>query len=192
MSSGRSTPVNGATVPVHPPQQEGSNDNGSNSKRKRDDAEEIKRKKAKTREQEMGEEFAATYHGYTALYKLLEVKHLQSPLFLPRTLGYRVEWRKSRKSKNMKKKNSIKAPRTLRKLFGAKLTDLQILLTSRTKEILRQHAHTLVLRITAYTGKGKHFSTNEFQAIGFCVVPGKDTLNKSKEVPRQDGSFFIH
>lgn len=42
------------------------------------------------RQVELMREFAQTYHGLTALYKLLEIRHLQQPLFLPRTLRYRM------------------------------------------------------------------------------------------------------
>ncbi|RLN49986.1 hypothetical protein BBJ29_002780 [Phytophthora kernoviae] len=161
------------------------------SKRKRDDSHErkvplTKERRTKVRQEHMEEEFAATYHGLTALYKLLEVQHLQSPLFLPRTLGYRLDpgWQQDNKTKVKGELESV-AKKT-RAQAGATLQDFKIGMTSDTMEAFKKKQQRPGLRLSLFTANGKKFEENQFTLLATCLIPVPCSKNVS--LPKE----FLH
>ncbi|KAG2533064.1 hypothetical protein JM18_000192 [Phytophthora kernoviae] len=161
------------------------------SKRKRDDSHErkvplTKERRTKVRQEHMEEEFAATYHGLTALYKLLEVQHLQSPLFLPRTLGYRLDpgWQQDNKTKVKGELESV-AKKT-RAQAGATLQDFKIGMTSDTMEAFKKKQQRPGLRLSLFTANGKKFEENQFTLLATCLIPVP--CSKGVSLPKE----FLH
>lgn len=147
------------------------------SKRKREESHErkmplTKERRTKVRQEHMEEEFAETYHGLTALYKLLEVKHLQSPLFLPRTLSYRLDPTWMQKDQKKEIKGEKTQPRQVHTaLAGATLRDFKIGMTPDTMEAFKsQHQRPGVL-ISIFTANGKKFDDNQFTLLATCLIP---------------------
>ncbi|ETI49805.1 hypothetical protein F443_06562 [Phytophthora nicotianae P1569] len=142
------------------------------SKRKRDESHERKlplnkERRTKVRQEHMEEEFAETYHGLTALYKVLEVKHLQSPLFLPRTLSYRLDpaWQQ----KEVKEKKGQKQVKNAK--AGATMKDFKIGMTSDTMEAFKSQKQRPGVLISLYRANGKKFNDNQFTLLATCLIP---------------------
>ncbi|EGZ23744.1 hypothetical protein PHYSODRAFT_324933 [Phytophthora sojae] len=152
------------------------------SKRKRDESHErklplTKERRTKVRQEHMEEEFAETYHGLTALYKLLEVKHLQSPLFLPRTLSYRLDPAWQQKDKAEVKGEGKTQPQTAQ--AGAKLADFKIGMTPDTMEAFKSQKQRPGVLISVFSAAGKKFDDNQFTLLATCLIPvpfSKDVL----------------
>ena len=161
------------------------------SKRKRDASHERKApltrdRRTKVRQERMEEEFAATYHGLTALYKLLEVQHLQSPLFLPRTLCYRLDpgWQQTDKKEEASgHKETVKKP-VMMAQGGALMTEFKIGMTSDTMEAFKSKKRRPGMLISLYEANGKHFCDNRFNLQATCLIPVPFSKNVSlpKEV----------
>ncbi|KAG6957663.1 hypothetical protein JG687_00009848 [Phytophthora cactorum] len=142
------------------------------SKRKRDESHERKlplnkERRTKVRQEHMEEEFAETYHGLTALYKLLEVKHLQSPLFLPRTLSYRLDpaWQQKEVKAEKDQKQVKKAQ------AGATMNDFKIGMTSDTMEAFKSQKQRPGVLISLFKADGKKFDDNQFTLLATCLIP---------------------
>ncbi|KAG6976466.1 hypothetical protein JG688_00001341 [Phytophthora aleatoria] len=142
------------------------------SKRKRDESHERKlplnkERRTKVRQEHMEEEFAETYHGLTALYKLLEVKHLQSPLFLPRTLSYRLDpaWQQKEVKAEKDQKQVKKAQ------AGATMNDFKIGMTSDTMEAFKSQKQRPGVLISLFKADGKKFDDNQFRLLATCLIP---------------------
>uniref|UniRef100_M4B975 Uncharacterized protein n=1 Tax=Hyaloperonospora arabidopsidis (strain Emoy2) TaxID=559515 RepID=M4B975_HYAAE len=149
---------------------------GSHSKRKRDASHERKVPLSKVRQEHMEEEFAATYHGLTALYKLLEVQHLQSPLFLPRTLSYRLDpaWQQKelKDGTEEKQKEKMKLKQQVRTVqAGATLTEFKIGMTSETMEAFQSQTQRVGVLLSLFQADGKLFRDNEFKLLATCLIP---------------------
>ncbi|DBA03469.1 TPA: hypothetical protein N0F65_002877 [Lagenidium giganteum] len=152
----------------------------ANGKRKREDApNDRKRKERKTRarQDDIQEEFSATYHGLTALYKLLEIRHLESPLFLPRTLNYRLDL-KAGKGPDKKTKQDTKTTPTKKSARAAvaavasgTLKDWKVSMTSETVEVFKRENKRIGMIISAYAANGKSFAENEFVLAATCLMP---------------------
>ena len=168
-------------------QASGSTGGSSHSKRKRDASHERKAPLGKARQEHMEEEFAATYHGLTALYKLLEVQHLQSPLFLPRTLSYRLDpaWQQKEKQEvdeamDAKEKETLKQLRQRQVVTapaGATLTAFKIGMTSETMEAFQSKTQRVRVLISLFQAHGKLFGANEFKLLATCLIPVPFTKN---------------
>ncbi|CAI5738659.1 unnamed protein product [Hyaloperonospora brassicae] len=168
-------------------QASGSTGGSSHSKRKRDASHERKAPLGKARQEHMEEEFAATYHGLTALYKLLEVQHLQSPLFLPRTLSYRLDpaWQQNEKqevdeAKDAREKETLKQPKQRQVVTapaGATLTAFKIGMTSETMEAFQSKTQRVGVLISLFQARGKLFGANEFKLLAACLIPVPFTKN---------------
>ncbi|KAG7402348.1 Polycomb protein suz12 [Phytophthora boehmeriae] len=146
------------------------------SKRKRDDSHERKApvskdRRTKVRQEHMEEEFAATYHGLTALYKLLEVQHLQSPLFLPRTLGYRLNPAWEHDTKTKVEGESKVAVKKTRAETGATLQSFKIGMTSDTMDSFKKKQQRPGLLLSLFTANGKTFEDNQFTLLATCLIP---------------------
>lgn len=147
----------------------------SHGKRKREEGSERKAKAArfsKARQERLEQEFAETYGGLTALYKLLEIKQLQSPLLLPRTLSYRLP----RATKGAEKKLKKPAKATARRdppVSGAVMRDVKLGLTSDLLETLKNENHRLGLRLAIYSADGSEFADNLFTLVAECTIPGE-------------------
>uniref|UniRef100_A0AAV1UGN7 Polycomb protein VEFS-Box domain-containing protein n=1 Tax=Peronospora matthiolae TaxID=2874970 RepID=A0AAV1UGN7_9STRA len=149
---------------------------GSHSKRKRDASHERRVPLSKARQEHMEEEFAATYHGLTALYKLLEVQHLQSPLFLPRTLSYRLDpaWQQKelKEGTGNKEKVKLKPKQQVRMVqAGATLTEFKIGMTSETMEAFQSQTQRVGVLLSLFQADGKLFRDNEFKLLATCLIP---------------------
>ncbi|GMF17401.1 unnamed protein product [Phytophthora fragariaefolia] len=130
----------------------------------------------------MEEEFAETYHGLTALYKLLEVKHLQSPLFLPRSLSYRLDptWQQKHAAEV---KREEKKPRPHAALAGASLQEFKIGMTSDTMEAFKSQKQRPGVLISVFTAQGKKFDDNQFALQATCLIPVP--FSKDVALPKQ-------
>lgn len=153
----------------------------ANGKRKRED--EPKRpprtaNRRRVQQEELEEEFAATYHGLTAMYKYMEVRQLQNPLFLPRTLSYRsstVDWTHDpsvRMKKERSKGRAVSANDKNSNHGGATLKDFKIGMTAQTVDTLKRANHQTGLVISAYSAKGEGTKENEFTLAANCLIPG--------------------
>ncbi|GMF12440.1 unnamed protein product [Phytophthora lilii] len=133
----------------------------------------------------MEEEFAETYHGLTALYKLLEVQHLQSPLFLPRTLSYRLDpaWQQA---DNTQVKGERSGQRPHAALAGADLKDFTIGMTPDTMEAFKSQKQRPGVLISLFTADGKKFDDNQFSLLATCLIPVP--FSKDVTLPKQ----FLH
>ncbi|CAH0492236.1 unnamed protein product [Peronospora farinosa] len=167
------------------------------AKRKRDESHERKApltrdRRTKVRQERMEEEFAATYHGLTALYKLLEVQHLQSPLFLPRTLSYRLDpaWQQKDKKEVKHVQKDEKKPVKMAQ-GGASMTDFKIGMTSDTMEAFQSKKRRPGVLISLYEAHGKQFDANLFKLLATCLIPvpfsknvslSKEFLNLSADI----------
>ncbi|CEG36313.1 Zn-finger protein joined to JAZF1 (predicted suppressor) [Plasmopara halstedii] len=156
------------------------------NKRKRDTSHERKpalhrERHAKVRQEHMEHEFAETYHGLTALYKLLEVKHLQSPLFLPRTLSYRLNLALQKsKSRDEEDLNLVK-----RAHAGATLKNIKFGMTSETLQTFKSQKLRPGVVVSLYKAKGKAFADNQFTLLATCLIPvpcSKDVILPKKFV----------
>ncbi|OWZ24764.1 Polycomb protein [Phytophthora megakarya] len=157
------------------------------SKRKRDESHErsvplTKERRTKLRQEHMEEEFAETYHGLTAVYKLLEIKHLQSPLFLPRTLSYRLDpaWPKDKKGVKGEPKQIQKA------LAGATLKSFKIGMTSDTMESFKSQKQRPGVLLSLFTANGASFNDNQFTLLATCLIPVP--CSKDLTLPKE----FLH
>lgn len=175
----------------------------ANGKRKREDEAKRPAQRAASRrrvqQEELEEEFAATYHGLTAMYKYMEVRQLQNPLFLPRTLSYRssagdwtndpsVRVKKERVTKS--RAAALGVGKTAGKsgnsgtLAGAMLKDFKIGMTAQTVDTLKRANHQTGLVISAYAAKGESVKDNEFTLVANCLIPGASlTLETSAVKP---------
>ncbi|RLN82855.1 hypothetical protein BBJ28_00022307 [Nothophytophthora sp. Chile5] len=153
----------------------------ANGKRKRDESHErrapsAKERRTKVRQEHMEGEFAATYHGLTALYKLLEVKHLQSPLFLPRTLSYRLDpaWKQERGADEVKGegKAAVRKDPAKTAAAGATMKEFTIGMTSDTMAAFKSANQRVGLLLSVYTAMGKSFGENQFSLLATCLIPG--------------------
>lgn len=163
----------------------------ANGKRKRED--EAKRSapqraaiRRRVQQEELEEEFAATYHGLTAMYKYMEVRQLQNPLFLPRTLSYRSsagDWTNDPSVRVKKKRGKSRAAvlgvgKVAEKssndgaLAGAMLKDFKIGMTAQTVDTLKRANHQTGLVISAYSAQGERVKENEFTLVANCLIPG--------------------
>lgn len=156
----------------------------SNGKRKRDDRDETrkpKERKVKTRQEEMDDEFKATYLLLTAFYKYLEMVHLKSPLLLPRTLKYRIEAKKKAIANAAERRQS--APTQSFKTghrgkdalapTGATLKEFKLGMTAETLDVFKRENQRIGLLISVFTAKGETFAENQFQLVATSLIPGK-------------------
>ncbi|RLN93464.1 hypothetical protein BBJ28_00003364 [Nothophytophthora sp. Chile5] len=152
----------------------------ANGKRKRDESHErrapsAKERRTKVRQEHMEGEFAATYHGLTALYKLLEVKHLQSPLLLPRTLSYRLDpaWKQEGGADEVKGegKAAVRKDPAKTAAAGATMKEFTIGMTSETMEAFKNANQRVGLLLSVYTAMGKSFNENQFSLLATCLIP---------------------
>ncbi|KAJ0408372.1 hypothetical protein P43SY_003098 [Pythium insidiosum] len=174
------------------------------AKRKRDerngggssDERRPKERRLRLRQEEMEDEFAATYHGLTALYKLLEVRHLRSPLFLPRTLSYRRVPPPARTKTEPEPKPAAKeeedAPRktderparrapTKPLPSGATLREFKIGMTAETIESFKRQNMRVGLLFALFRADGRAFADNSFELVATCLAPVP--CNKEVRVP---------
>ncbi|GLD93258.1 hypothetical protein PINS_up001850 [Pythium insidiosum] len=167
-----------------------------------------KERRLRLRQEELEEEFAATYHGLTALYKLLEVRHLRSPLFLPRTLSYRlvppavrgkieassplaptsVDEKETkpavateRRAATRNNNNKQKEKRTPTLPTGAMLHEFKIGMTAETIESFKRQNVRVGLLFALYRGDGRSFAANSFELVATCLAPVP--CNKEVRVP---------
>uniref|UniRef100_H3GCJ7 Polycomb protein VEFS-Box domain-containing protein n=1 Tax=Phytophthora ramorum TaxID=164328 RepID=H3GCJ7_PHYRM len=152
-------------------------DQGS-SKRKRDESHDrkvplTKERRTKVRQENMEEEFASTYHGLTALYKLLEVKHLESPLFLPRTLSYRLDpaWQQKAKAEVKGEMQQKQQKDTRTALATATLQEFKIGMTSDTMEAFKRQKQRPGVLISVFKADGKNFDDNQFTLLATSLIP---------------------
>ncbi|KAL4160074.1 hypothetical protein PRNP1_000645 [Phytophthora ramorum] len=152
-------------------------DQGS-SKRKRDESHDrkvplTKERRSKVRQENMEEEFASTYHGLTALYKLLEVKHLESPLFLPRTLSYRLDpaWQQKAKAEVKGEMQQKQQKDTRTALATATLQEFKIGMTSDTMEAFKRQKQRPGVLISVFKADGKNFDDNQFTLLATSLIP---------------------
>ncbi|TMW63127.1 hypothetical protein Poli38472_002068 [Pythium oligandrum] len=176
-----------------------------NGKRKRDGGDDTckpKERRLKARQEELEEEFAATYHALTSLYKLLEVQHLHSPLFLPRTLSYRLvlpqERRKKQRALEAKKEDPdvahavkselevVSRRRVVAEPTGATLREFKIGMTAETIEAFKRENKRVGLLFSVFTADGKRFATNSFDLVATCLTPVP--ITKEVKLP----SAFVH
>lgn len=151
----------------------GNGDDANGGKRKRDESYERKTKVARhssARQERLELEFAETYHGLTALYKLLEIKQLQSPMLLPRTLSYRLEKQQQQSTQDAGKKTKAAKREAL---AGADVREIKLGITSDLRETLAQENRRLGLRLAIYSAQGRAFADNRFTLAVDCMVPGK-------------------
>lgn len=155
-------------------------DASANGKRKRDDRDDRKSKerKLKARQEEMEDEFRATYLRLTAFYKYLEVVHLKSPLLLPRTLKYRVDAKKkslATETRDQIKKQLGKAVRRDKADIaptGAALREFKLGMTAETLDVFKRENQRIGLLISVYTAKGKRFAESQFELVATSLIPG--------------------
>lgn len=173
----------------------------ANGKRKRDERDDRKlapkERRLKQRQEEMEEEFAATYHGPTSLYKLLEIKHMRCPLFLPRTLSYRLtpphagaansktEELKSDTDANKKKAPSSSAviKKSAFEATSATLREFKIGMTAETIEYFKREGMRVGLLFSMYTATGHKFADNSFELVATCLIPVP--CNKEARLPKE-------
>jgi hypothetical protein len=154
----------------------GSAEDASGGKRKRDEGQNHERNATKAarhataRQERLEREFAETYQGLTALYKLLEIKQLQSPLLLPRTLSYRLD-----KAAAGERKKTAPAPAA-----GADVREIKLGITSDLRETLARENRRLGLRLAIYSAKGRAFADNSFTLAADCMVPGEGELRAER------------
>jgi hypothetical protein len=161
-------------------------------KRKRDESHErkvplTKERRTKVRQEHMEEEFAATYHGLTALYKLLEVQHLQSPLFLPRSLSYRLDpaWEQNTKKDVKGEARTTRTP--LKKAqAGAFLQQFNIGMTPDSMAAFKSQKQRPGLLLSLFKASGKSFDDNQFQLLASCLITVPFT--KDVTLPKE----FLH
>lgn len=155
-------------------------DASANGKRKRDDRDDRKSKerKLKARQEEMEDEFRATYLRLTAFYKYLEVVHLKSPLLLPRTLKYRVDAKKkalAAETRDQTKKQLGKVARRDKDDIaptGAALREFKLGMTAETLDVFKRENQRIGLLISVYTAKGKKFAESQFELVATSLIPG--------------------
>ncbi|TDH71006.1 hypothetical protein CCR75_004975 [Bremia lactucae] len=164
------------------------------SKRKRDGSYERKvpiNKDCRTRirQEQMEQEFAETYHGLTALYKLLEIKHLQSPLFLPRTLSYRLKTVGHKKDL----KNNSNSKVVKHALAGAIFKDLKIGMKPETMEVFKGQKHRFGILLSLYKANGRAFLENNYTLLTSCLtsVPCYKDLMLPKEFVLLDAEIYV-
>ncbi|KAG7391281.1 Polycomb protein suz12 [Phytophthora pseudosyringae] len=168
----------------------------ADTKRKRDESYErklplTKERRTKVRQEHMEEEFAETYHGLTALYKLLEVQHLQSPLFLPRTLSYRLDpaWQQKEQKKEVKGEKGQKQQQQQQvktALAGAAMMDFKIGMTPDTMESFKSQKQQPGVLISLFKADGKKFDDNQFTLLATCLIPVP--CSKDLTLPKE----FLH
>ncbi|KAI9922093.1 hypothetical protein PsorP6_002599 [Peronosclerospora sorghi] len=165
------------------------------SKRKRDESHERKvpfnkDRRIKLRQQRMEEEFAATYHGLTALYKLLEVQHMQSPLFLPRTLSYRLDpmWQQKRNIEIKGVKNNSDN-RIKTALADVTMAEFNIGMMPDTMEAFKRKNQRPGLFISLFSAVGKRFADNHFKLVATCLIPVP--FSKNVSLPREFLSLCV-
>ncbi|CAH0476329.1 unnamed protein product [Peronospora belbahrii] len=173
---------------------------GNNAKRKRDESHErkvpmTKEQHTKVRQEHMEEEFAATYHGLTALYKLLEVQHLQSPLFLPRTLSYRLDpaWQLKDKKKEAIEEHYKQKQQIHNIQIGGTMMEFKIGMTSDTMEAFKSKKQRPGVFISLYEANGTRFNDNQFKCIATCLipVPFSKTVSLPKEFLNQSAGINV-
>lgn len=124
-------------------------------------------KKYNSVEEKIENEFIAAYHGVTALYKWLEVKHIQSPLFLSRTLQYR--WAQAMKQKTAKiidvYGDELLYP-------GATLQSWKLEISTSTLHFLRKEFKKVGLRLVMYSTNLNDQSIESVEILATCTFPG--------------------
>lgn len=159
----------------------------ANAKRKREDGSERKSKAARhssARQERLEAEFGELYFGPTSLYKLLELRQLQQPALLPRSLSYRLlAARKSAaagssiegdKANNKTKKKNEKKKREEAAVVGATMREIKLAITADLTQSLAKENGQLGLRLAIYTAKGRSFEDNLFTPIAECMIPGRE------------------
>lgn len=149
-------------------------------KRKRDEPSERKNgkeRKVKARQEEMEDEFRATYLQLTSFYKYLEVVHLKSPLLLPRTLKYRIDAKK--KAPALQGAASTKASRAKAAAkkddvapTAAAFREFKFGITAETLDVFKRENHRIGLLLSVFTAKGIKFAENEFELVATSLIPG--------------------
>nr|CCA22441.1 polycomb protein putative [Albugo laibachii Nc14] len=117
-------------------------------------------------EEKVENEFIAAYHGVTALYKWLEVKHIQSPLFLPRTLQYR-----QRQAEKLKSAEIIYICDDSPLYPGATLRSWKLELSTYTLHLLRKEFKKVGLRLVMYSKNVKDEAIGNFEMLATCTFP---------------------
>lgn len=150
-------------------------DEHAGTKRKRDERS-GKERKVKARQEEMEDEFRATYLPLTSFYKYLEVVHLESPLLLPRTLKYRVEAKRAALALAEKSGNKPapkhKQPRDDLAPTGAALREFKFGVTAETLGAFRGESQRIGLLVSVLAAKRARFADNRFELLATSLIPG--------------------
>uniref|UniRef100_K3WJU2 Uncharacterized protein n=1 Tax=Globisporangium ultimum (strain ATCC 200006 / CBS 805.95 / DAOM BR144) TaxID=431595 RepID=K3WJU2_GLOUD len=157
--------------------------NGKRKRDERDDGRKSKERRLKSRQEEMDDEFKATYLRITAFYKYLEMVHLESPLLLPRTLKYRIEAKKKAIAAEKRQQDATaikpinlssqrrKAGKDALAPTGAALKEFKLGMTAETLDVFKRENHRIGLLISVFTAKGEKFADNQFQLVATSLIP---------------------
>ncbi|KAF1324533.1 Polycomb protein, partial [Globisporangium splendens] len=162
--------------------------NGKRKRDERDDGRKSKERRVKSRQEDMDDEFKATYLRITAFYKYLEMVHLKSPLLLPRTLKYRIEAKKKAIAAEKRQQDATaikpidlsiqrcKAGKDALAPTGAALKEFKLGMTAETLDVFKRENHRIGLLISVFTTKGEKFADSQFQLVATSLIPGKQAL----------------
>lgn len=137
-----------------------------------------KERKVKARQEEMEDEFRATYLPLTAFYKYLEVVHLESPLLLPRTLKYRGEAKSKLLASSGNAASATKPPRRSTDELsptGGALSEFKVGVASETLGAFRSESQRIGLLVSVLAAAkkgGARFADNRFELLATSLLPG--------------------